>query len=158
MAQQFDHAGQADEREFSAAARSPSGQSVVLGSYGRLRVFNFQVRRGSWEEAPAKEVESLYGVAKLEWKPDGSRLTLGSLCGAVEEYDCCLRRNVHRGKFEFTYVGPSHVIVKRLSTGKRIGLKSYSDEIQKVRRRACWAAARAAKAQLKHNAALRSMC
>jgi intraflagellar transport protein 172 len=55
------------------------------------------------------------------------------MCGAVELFDCCLRRSRYKGKFEFTYVSPSQVIVKRLSTGSRIVLKShYGYEILKV--------------------------
>jgi intraflagellar transport protein 172 len=55
------------------------------------------------------------------------------MCGAVEMFDCCLKRSRYKGKFEFTYVSPSQVIVKRLSTGSRIVLKShYGYEIQKV--------------------------
>ena len=59
----------------------------------------------------------------------------GTLCGAVEAYDCCLRKTTYKGKFEFNYVGPSQVIVKQLSTGTRIVLKShYNYEITKVGR------------------------
>ena len=55
------------------------------------------------------------------------------MCGAVELFDCCLRRSRYKGKFEFTYVSPSQVIVKRLSTDSRIVLKShYGYEILKV--------------------------
>ncbi|KAJ1542591.1 hypothetical protein HK096_009222, partial [Nowakowskiella sp. JEL0078] len=55
------------------------------------------------------------------------------MCGVIELWDCCLRRTRYKGKFEFTYVSPSQVIVKRLSTGSRIVLKShYGYEIQKV--------------------------
>lgn len=44
-----------------------------------------------------------------------------------------LRKTTYRGKFEFTYVGPSQVIVKTLSTGARIVLKShYNYEISKI--------------------------
>jgi intraflagellar transport protein 172 len=52
---------------------------------------------------------------------------------AVELFDCCLKRSRYKGKFEFNHVSPSQVIVKRLSTGSRIVLKShYGYEIQKV--------------------------
>ena len=48
-------------------------------------------------------------------------------------YDTCIRRYKHKGKFEFTYVSFSQVIVKRLSNGARIVLKSiFSWEIVKV--------------------------
>lgn len=33
----------------------------------------------------------------------------GSLCGAVELFDCCLRRVRFKNKFEMTYVGLSQV-------------------------------------------------
>lgn len=33
----------------------------------------------------------------------------GTLCGATELYDCCLRKTTYKGKFEFNYVGPSQV-------------------------------------------------
>lgn len=55
------------------------------------------------------------------------------MCGALELFDCCLKRSRYKGKFEFTYVSPSQVIVKRLSTGSRIVLKShYGYEVTKV--------------------------
>ena len=31
-------------------------------------------------------------VTSLAWKADGSRLTVGNLCGAIECYDACIRR------------------------------------------------------------------
>lgn len=91
------------------------------------------MRKHVWEEAPAKEIECFYVVTAIAWKPDGSRLVAGSLCGAVEVFDCALKRALYMGKFEFTHVGPSQVIVKKLSTGTRIVLKShYNHEIGKV--------------------------
>lgn len=33
----------------------------------------------------------------------------GTLCGGVEQFDCCLRRSIYKNKFEMTYVGPSQV-------------------------------------------------
>nr|XP_014345853.1 PREDICTED: intraflagellar transport protein 172 homolog [Latimeria chalumnae] len=59
---------------------------------------------------------------------------VGTLCGGVEQFDCCLRRSVYKNKFEMTYVGPSQVIVKNLSTGMRVVLKShYGYEIDEVK-------------------------
>eukprot|EP00042_Codosiga_hollandica_P051782 m.643612 g.643612 ORF g.643612 m.643612 type:complete len:1752 (+) comp58351_c0_seq22:791-6046(+) len=129
--QQFEEAK--DDKEYTVAANSPSGQSIVVGSYDKLRVFNFNTRRSNWEETPAKIVEGLYTITALAWRPDGSRLAVGTLCGAAELFDCCLRRTRYKGKFDFTYVGPSQVIVKRLSNGTRLVLKShFNHEIQKV--------------------------
>ena len=102
--QQFDYSRD-DEREFTCAVSSPSGQSMVLGSYDRLRVYNFSPRRKAWDEAGIKEIKNLYAVSALAWKFDGSRLILGSLCGAAELFDCCLRRSLYRGKFEVSIQG-----------------------------------------------------
>jgi len=86
-----------------------------------------------WEEVSAKEISNLYTITALSWKRDGSRLVAGSLCGAVELFDCCLRRVLYKNKFEMTYVGLSQVIVKNLSTGTRVVLKShYGYEIDRV--------------------------
>ncbi|KAG8430928.1 hypothetical protein GDO86_019734, partial [Hymenochirus boettgeri] len=131
--QTFDYSRDATEREFTSAVSSPSGQSVVVGSYDRLRVLNWSSRRGLWEEAKPKEIPNLYTITSLAWKRDGSRLCAGTLCGGVEQFDCCLRRTVYKNKFEMTYVGPSQVIVRNLSSGTRVVLKShYGYEIDEV--------------------------
>ncbi|KAF7235879.1 hypothetical protein EYD10_17309 [Varanus komodoensis] len=132
--QTFDYSRDALEKEFAVAAASPGGQSVVIGSFDRLRVLNWSPRRSAWEEAKPKEIPHLYTITALAWKRDGSRLCVGTLCGGVEQFDCCLRRSIYRNKFEMTYVGPSQVIVKNLSTGMRVVLKShYGYEIDEVK-------------------------
>ncbi|XP_053736543.1 intraflagellar transport protein 172 homolog [Synchiropus splendidus] len=132
--QTFDHSRDRTEKEFTVAATSPSGQSVVFGSYDRLRVYNWAPRRGVWDVAKPKEIANLYTITSLAWKKDGSRLCAGTLCGGVELFDCCLRRTIYKNKFEMTYVGLSQVIVKNLSTGTRVVLKSFYDyEIEEVK-------------------------
>uniref|UniRef100_A0A669PJU1 Intraflagellar transport protein 172 homolog n=1 Tax=Phasianus colchicus TaxID=9054 RepID=A0A669PJU1_PHACC len=132
--QTFDYSRDSSEKEFTTAAASPGGQAVVIGSYDRLRVLNWSPRRGAWEEAKPKEIPHLYTITSLAWKRDGSRLCAGTLCGGVEQFDCCLRRSIYKNKFEMTYVGPSQVIVKNLSTGTRVVLKShYGYEIDEVK-------------------------
>uniref|UniRef100_A0A2K6D316 Intraflagellar transport 172 n=1 Tax=Macaca nemestrina TaxID=9545 RepID=A0A2K6D316_MACNE len=93
--QTFDYSRDPQEREFTTAVASPGGQSVVLGSYDRLRVFNWSPQRSIWEEAKPKEIANLYTITALAWKRDGSRLCVGTLCGGVEQFDCCLRRMAH---------------------------------------------------------------
>ncbi|KAI8902928.1 hypothetical protein BC833DRAFT_571194 [Globomyces pollinis-pini] len=131
--QKFDYSKNADIQDFNIAEQSPSGQCVVIGSFNKFHIFNFVISKMLWEEAQTKLIENFYTVSALAWKPDGSRLVAGNMTGAVELFDCCLRRSRYKGKFEFNYVSPSQVIVKRLSTGSRIVLKShYGYEIQKV--------------------------
>ena len=51
----------------------------------------------------------------------------------VDLYDACIRRVRYKGRFEFTYVSTSTVIVKRLSSGARIVLKShFGYEVSKI--------------------------
>ncbi|XP_055005694.1 intraflagellar transport protein 172 homolog [Boleophthalmus pectinirostris] len=132
--QTFDHSRDPTEQEFTTAATSPSGHSAVFGSFDRLRVFNWAPRRGVWDEAKPKEIPHVYSITSLSWKKDGSRLCAGTLCGGVELFDCCLRRNIYKNKFEMTYVGLSQVVVRNLSTGARVIVKShYGYEIEEVK-------------------------
>ncbi|XP_065670042.1 intraflagellar transport protein 172 homolog isoform X3 [Hydra vulgaris] len=132
--QTFDYSKDLDEKEFTVAVTSPSGQSIVIGSFDRLRVFNWSPRKTSWEESKPKEMKNLYTISSLSWKRDGSKLLVGTLCGGVELFDCCLKRSVYKDKFEMTYVGLSQVIVKNLENGKRVVLKShYGYEIDEVK-------------------------
>lgn len=72
--QQFDYSKDDSEKEFTVSATSPSGQTVVVGSFDRLRVFNWSPRRATWDESKAKNITNLYTITALSWKKDGSRL------------------------------------------------------------------------------------
>ena len=127
---------EADVREFTCAAVNPSGETIVLGNYNKFFTYNFSARQSTWNQIGVKSIENLYSVTAATWKPDGSRLTIGNLCGAVDIFDACIKRMNYKGQFEFTYVSPSNVIVKRLSgenAGHRIVLKShFGCEIVKI--------------------------
>ncbi|XP_067026551.1 intraflagellar transport protein 172 homolog [Acropora muricata] len=117
-----------EEKEFTVAICSPSGQSVVVGSYN-------SPRKGSWDESKLKEIPYLYTITAMAWKRDGSRLVAGTLCGGVELFDCCLRRSVYKNKFEMTYVGLSQIGILRVTfidkvsiMGKDIYLVSYTTD------------------------------
>ncbi|TPX43982.1 hypothetical protein SeMB42_g04483 [Synchytrium endobioticum] len=131
--QSFEYNQEDDEVDFTSIAMNVEGQTAALGAYNRIYTFNWLKGLQAWEEAKPKQLENFYTVTCLIWKPDGSRLYAGSQCGAVDEFDCCLKKTTYKGKFEFTYVSSSQVIVKRLSTGARIVLKShYGYEIEKI--------------------------
>ena len=123
--QQFDFVDEDGSSEFNVAAFNPSGESVVAGSFSRFHVFSMNTQRQQWELACVKTIPNLYTVSALVWKPDGSRIALGNLCGGVELFDACIRRYKYKGKFEMIYVSNSQVIVKRLSTGSRIAVRSF---------------------------------
>ncbi|KIH48397.1 hypothetical protein ANCDUO_21535, partial [Ancylostoma duodenale] len=59
----------------------------------------------------------------------------GTLCGGVISVDCCLRRGMLKSRFETTYVAPSHVIVRDVTTNTKTNLvsqKGYAIDNLKV--------------------------
>jgi intraflagellar transport protein 172 len=115
--QKFDYTHDDNENEFNSAEFSPSGGSLVIGSFNKFRTYTFNGRKKVWEESGVHDVKNYYSFTAISWKKDGSRVATGSLAGAVDLYDACLRRLKYKGKFEMVYVSPSQVIVKRLSNG-----------------------------------------
>lgn len=131
--QTFDYSSDPKIKEFTVAAFNPSGESVVIGNFNRFLVYAWHPKNTEWTEVVQREVPNLYTVTALNWRADGSRLIVGSLCGGVDMFDVCIRRSRYRGTHEFTYVSLSQVIVKSLATGARIVLKSnVGFEITKI--------------------------
>ena len=87
LAQRFDYSDDESEKEFTVAAFDPSGERVVVGSFNRFRTFTLNQLTGGMQDAGVKQIENLYTVTALAWKHDGSRLAVGSMCGAVDLYD-----------------------------------------------------------------------
>ncbi|KER27764.1 hypothetical protein T265_05253 [Opisthorchis viverrini] len=136
--QQFDYSKDDTEKEFTVAVCSPSGQTVAFGSFDRIRLYSWSPRKSSWEECKPKEIKNLYTITAMSWKRDGSKLTVGTLCGGVEQFDCCMKRKLYKGTFEMNYVGPSQVIVKNIKTSEQIVLQSnFGYEIEEVRVMGC---------------------
>ncbi|CEM08051.1 unnamed protein product [Vitrella brassicaformis CCMP3155] len=146
----FDYSNDTSVKEFTCAAFNPSGESVVLGNYNRIMVYAYKQRtapqrrggplaRGQphviqeWEEVVSKIIPNLYTVTALCWKPDGSRLVVGSLCGSVDVFDACIRRARYKGIFDFTYIAASQVIVRNSKTGGSAMVRSSAGyEIKKL--------------------------
>jgi len=116
----------------SAAAKVPGEGGLLHSSSASGGSQNSNMKE--WVECIERPTPGLFGVTSLSWKPDGSKLAVGGLTGAADLYDCCLRRTRYKGRFEFTYVSPSTVVVKRLATGMRIVLRSsFGCEITNIR-------------------------
>ena len=72
-------------------------------------------------------------MTALCWKPDGSSLITGSLCGSVDLFEACVKKSVYKEKFEITYVSHTQVVVKNLETQRRLVIKpQFSTEITKI--------------------------
>eukprot|EP01028_Stygiella_incarcerata_P009695 TRINITY_DN4643_c0_g1_i1.p1 TRINITY_DN4643_c0_g1~~TRINITY_DN4643_c0_g1_i1.p1 ORF type:complete len:1792 (-),score=469.38 TRINITY_DN4643_c0_g1_i1:1897-7272(-) len=127
----FDFASKGD-KEFTCASFNASGSCVALASTSRLRLFDHRMDE-TWELTNSRDIVNAISFTCLSWKPDGNRLVTATLDGQVDSYDVFLRRRRYKDSFEFTYVSPSQVIVKRLATGHRIVLKShYGHEIRRL--------------------------
>ena len=126
--------GDPDEREFCVAAFNPAGECAAVGSFDRVRCFSKNASRGTWEDAGEKRVENFYAVTALAWKSDGSKLSVGNLTGVVDTYDACVRRRTYKNQFEFTHASASVVVVKRLSTNRRVAMRAKDgSEVRDVR-------------------------
>ena len=110
----FDYSRDDNEREFLVATCSSNGQAVAIGSFDRIRIFTWSPRQNSWSESLAKEIPNLYSVTALSWRKDGSRLSVGSVCGAVLYFESVIRRTIWQDKFEIVFVAPSQVLLKSL--------------------------------------------
>ncbi|XP_015595286.1 intraflagellar transport protein 172 homolog [Cephus cinctus] len=131
----FDYSREIEEKEMTVACCSPSGQSVAVGSWDRVRILDWSPRRSVWEESNMRALPNLYTVTSLSWRRDGSRLVIGGLCGAVEQFETVMKRAVVRGSHEVAYVGPSQVVVKPLNSRSRpVVIRSQTgSEIEDVR-------------------------
>ncbi|XP_043479504.1 intraflagellar transport protein 172 homolog [Leptopilina heterotoma] len=110
----LDYSREPGEKEMTVACCSPSGQSVAVGSWDKIRIIDWSPRRSVWEEANCRNLPNFYTVTAISWRRDGSKLVIGGLCGAVEQFETILRRSIIRGSHEVSYVGPSQVVVRRL--------------------------------------------
>lgn len=129
----FDYSNDPQCGEFTTSVVNLTGEAVVVGNFNSFYTFGFQAKTGNWELVGTKTIPNLYSVTALAWKADGSRLAVGSACGALDLFDACVRRYRYKGKFEFTYVSLSQVIVKRLATGARVVVRSaFGCEITKL--------------------------
>ncbi|KAH9546077.1 hypothetical protein CY35_12G077400 [Sphagnum magellanicum] len=132
--QQFDYSSiEHTSQELSSACINPSGDIVVLGCFNHFRVYSLTNQLTLWEDIGDIQIDDLYTISTLAWKPDGSQLAVGGLCGNVDIFDAYLHKELYQGKFEFTYVTKSRVIVKQLLSGTCIVIYSqYGWEILKI--------------------------
>ena len=129
----FDYAKDTALKDFSAAATHPSGQSVVLGNFSAFLTLVYVHAGNRWEESSRTRVEHLYTITAMTWKADGSRLHTGSLCGAVDAFDACLKRYTLRGEYEVVYTAANSALVRQFSSGLKLSLHSrYGAELRGI--------------------------
>lgn len=112
--------GGGDVREFGCAVSNPSGDAVVVGNFNKFYVFSRDARSGRWEESQTTQVDNLYAVTALAWRPDGAKVYLGNMTGLVDAFDAHVKRTKIRG-CEFTFVSPSQVGNAQCLSAQSIG-------------------------------------
>lgn len=68
----FDYSRE-NEKEIAVACCSPSGQSIAIGSWDKIRILDWSPRRSIWEEANTRSLPNFYTVTAISWRRDGSR-------------------------------------------------------------------------------------
>lgn len=107
-------------------ARNPTGDCVLVGRSCHLAVYEYRSRQHAWEKTCERPVNEVLAVTALAWNNDGLSLAMGSLFGAADVYDVCIRRFQYRGRFEMTYASVSQVIVRRMEDDTKLVMKSVS--------------------------------
>ncbi len=111
----------------SSLCFSPSGLALTAGTFHRVTVFETGLSSAStWRKGQVLEIPGLYTASALCWRADGTRLAVGSLCGAVELFDAHTTRHLLKGRFVVTFSAPSDAVVTDRDTGARVRVKSGS--------------------------------
>lgn len=71
----------------------------MVGSYNRLRVFNWSLRKGFWDELKIKEILNFYIIIFMVWKRDGFRFVV-----VRGFYFICYIIELYMLKYIFNYV------------------------------------------------------
>ncbi|CAB3377061.1 Hypothetical predicted protein [Cloeon dipterum] len=135
VAQAFDFSRDPHEREFTVACNAPSGQAAAFGSYDKIQVLYWDLRKNEWAYE-TKEIKNLYSVSAITWRRDGSKVACTGLCGSIEVFESVLKRTVWKNKFEMIYVAPSQVLVRPLQGEQQRGVilrSKLGHEISEVR-------------------------
>jgi intraflagellar transport protein 172 len=126
----FDYTDDEKVQDMTIARFAPGGTTCVVGNWNCFFIYSYDNKTESWREISRKDIPNLHSVTALSWKSDGSKIAIGATCGVADIYDACLRRFRYRGSFEFTYISPSQVIVKRLSNNERVVIKSNFEGVE----------------------------
>ncbi|CAO2602777.1 Fibronectin type III domain-containing protein 4 [Lemmus lemmus] len=114
-------------------AFSPDSTKIVIGQTNNI-IYVYKIGEDCCSGKGILSGHADGTIVRYFFHDEGSGESQGTLCGGVEQFHCCLRRSIVKNKFELTYVGPSQVIVKNLSSGTRVVLKShYGNEGEEVK-------------------------
>lgn len=120
--------------EFCTSCCSPSGDSIIIGSFNCFYQFYWETRHKSWQEKPVHFVKHMYSVTAIDWKRNGSSFALGTSSGLVDEYDAAFRQYIYKDVFNIKYISPSQILIRDNEeiNASPVVLESTRGEITKV--------------------------
>lgn len=133
IAQIFDYSREDKLKDFTICKINSNYDLIAVGNYNKLFIFGYNVKHKQWEQTCILEIDNYYSFTALCWKQDFGILVTGSLCGALDMFESCVKKSVIADKYEITYISLVQVIIKDVEKNKRMTIKTnLSNEITHV--------------------------
>jgi intraflagellar transport protein 172 len=131
--QTFDYSDDQLIRDFSICKINTNYDLIAVGNYNKLFIYGYNNKQNIWEESCVVEIQNYFSFTALCWKQDFGILLTGSLCGSLDMFESCLKKNIINDKYEITYISLQQITVKDIEKERRISIKTdLSPEILKV--------------------------
>ncbi|EAY11272.1 selective LIM binding factor, putative [Trichomonas vaginalis G3] len=119
-----DFSNKGDLRSFTAATFDPSGTTAMVAGRNTLITFNYSQHIQNWQQTAIIEFDGIYQVPDLSWSPDGSRIAVSSVTGAVFIVSASMGSFRYKKLFEVINVTGSQIKVVDLRSKKELNLRS----------------------------------
>jgi len=83
MRQKIDMSKDSQEHEFTCAASSATGQTLLIGGFNQIKVLQYMNRRKTWQIYSTKTFKNLNSVASIAWRKDGSSAAVSTSIGSL---------------------------------------------------------------------------
>jgi intraflagellar transport protein 172 len=121
-----DFANQAGLCAFTSATFDPSGSTALVAGKNALLTFQYSPRLQAWAAQARIDFDGLYSVPAVSWSPDGSRIAVGSVTGAVFLVTASIGSFRFKDLFEVIHVTGSQLKVIDLKNKKELTIRSDS--------------------------------
>eukprot|EP01083_Nonionella_stella_P191049 707384_1 len=123
-----------DVKLIQCAAMSPSGQNVVFGGFNCLFVLSYNRKSKEWLKGFTYNIDNVGAITSIQWKYDGSKLSVSSMIGTVDLYGACLKKYKYSDRFSIVYTAlNAAMIVDRFSDDKMSINTSLASEIKNIK-------------------------
>ena len=131
--QNFDYSNDITVKDFSLCKINTNYDIIAVGNYNKLFIYGYNNKQEKWEESCVVEIQNYFSFTALCWKQDFGILLTGSLCGSLDMFESCLKKNIINDKYEITYISLQQITVKDIEKERRINIKTnLAPEILKV--------------------------